>query len=208
MNTREAYNNWASRYDLNDNKTRDLEGLALQASLNELNFQACLEVGCGTGKNTSWLLQKAENVTAIDFSEEMLRKARQKNISERIAFVQADITKEWSFRNQLYDIVTFSLVLEHIDNLNPVFKEASAALNAGGFVYVGELHPFKQYTGAKARFDSENGRHTLECFTHHISDFIQAAKQNHLALTELNEHFDEADRSGTPRILTMLFKKT
>ncbi|CAN5248370.1 hypothetical protein BH11BAC6_BH11BAC6_15810 [soil metagenome] len=29
MNTLEAYNNWSSQYDINENKTRDFEAVAL-----------------------------------------------------------------------------------------------------------------------------------------------------------------------------------
>ncbi|MEJ7678641.1 MAG: methyltransferase domain-containing protein [Segetibacter sp.] len=66
MDTRQAYNTWASQYDTNDNKTRDLEGQALRSSLADISFNSCLEIGCGTGKNTEWLIQKAKQVTAID----------------------------------------------------------------------------------------------------------------------------------------------
>ena len=151
MDTREAYDIWSSQYDTNSNKTRDLEGLAIRASLANLTFQSCLEIGAGTGKNTSWLLERTTLVTAVDLSEEMLTKARQKVVSDRVTFVQADIADEWLFRDQLYDLVTFSLVLEHIENLDHIFMETSRALKSGGYVYVGELHPFKQYTGNESK---------------------------------------------------------
>jgi 2-polyprenyl-3-methyl-5-hydroxy-6-metoxy-1,4-benzoquinol methylase len=128
MNTRQAYNIWASQYDTNDNKTRDLEGQALRSSLADISFDNCLEIGCGTGKNTEWLIQKAKLITAIDLSEGMLAKAKQKISSNRVNFKQVDITKEWTFRSELYDLVSFSLVLEHIENFYPVFEEVSKSL--------------------------------------------------------------------------------
>ena len=125
MNVEDAYNTWASQYDTNINKTRDLEGVALRNILSEINFTACLEIGCGTGKNTLWLLTKAAHVTAIDFSNEMLEKAKEKVTSNTVVFTQADITKPWSFVERFYDLITFSLVLEHIEDLNSVFEKAS-----------------------------------------------------------------------------------
>lgn len=86
MDTRQAYNIWASQYDTNDNKTRELEGQALRTSLADISFDKCLEIGCGTGKNTKWLLEKAKWVTGIDLSDEMLAKARQKITSDRVDF--------------------------------------------------------------------------------------------------------------------------
>ncbi|HEX8677272.1 MAG TPA: class I SAM-dependent methyltransferase [Segetibacter sp.] len=207
MNTRQAYNIWAAQYDTNDNKTRDLEGQALRSSLADISFDNCLEIGCGTGKNTEWLIQKSKQITAIDLSDEMLAKAKQKINSDRVNFKQADITKAWTFRTGLYDLVSFSLVLEHIENLDHIFQEVAKSLNAGGHVYVGELHPFKQYAGTKARFDTENGLQVVVCFNHHVSDFIQAAKKHGLVLVDANEYFDNDDRNEIPRILTIILKK-
>lgn len=207
MDTRQAYNTWAAQYDTNQNKTRDLEGVALRAALEEIPFKKVLEIGCGTGKNTAWLLQKANHVTAVDFSEEMLDLAKTKITSGKVNFVHADITEDWTFGSSQFDLVSFSLVLEHIEHLDRIFKKVNDVLAPGGFVYIGELHPYKQYTGTKARFDTEEGRHVVPCFNHHVSDFVQGAKQYGLELLDVNEHFDDNDRSSIPRILTILLHK-
>ncbi|MFD2513697.1 class I SAM-dependent DNA methyltransferase [Pontibacter locisalis] len=207
MSTQQAYNSWASQYDTNKNRTRDLEGQALRTVLADVPFLNCLEIGCGTGKNTAWLEQKAVHVTAVDLSEEMLERAKEKVNVEKVTFVQADITQEWYFVTQPYDLVSFSLVLEHIEQLGPVFSNVAKALKAGGYVYIGELHPFKQYLGTKARFDTEEGRQEVECYTHHVSDFVRSGRQHGLKLVDLDEHFDDNDRSGVPRILTILLQK-
>lgn len=207
MSVEQAYNSWASQYDTNKNRTRDLEAIALRAGLASVPFETCLEIGCGTGKNTAWLVRKSIHVTAVDLSEEMLERARKKVGSNKVEYVQADITKDWEFIAQQYDLVSFSLVLEHIEELGHVFKEAARALKPGGSVYIGELHPFKQYNGTKARFDTDEGRQVVECYTHNISDFVQAAKQHGLKLVDMNEYFDDNDRTSIPRILTILFQK-
>ena len=207
MDTRKAYNTWASQYDTNNNKTRDLEGQALRVLLATIPFDNVLEIGCGTGKNTEWLHRKAKEVTAIDLSDEMLARAKEKITSHKVQFKQADITFPWTFIDKQYDLVSFSLVLEHIHNLDHVFNEASRSLKPGGHVYIGELHPYKQYSGTKARFDTEEGQQVVECFDHHISDFIQTAKKHGLKLVDLNEFFDNNERTEIPRILTIILKK-
>ncbi len=207
MNTQQAYNNWASQYDSDTNKTRDLEGKSLRTVLSTIPFESCLEIGCGTGKNTAWLIKKAKQVTAIDFSEAMLAKAKAKIKGDRVQFVQADITRDWTFKDKLFDLITFSLVLEHINTLDHIFEQAAQSLNPGGLVYIGELHPFKQYTGSKARFETDNRVQLVESFTHHISDFILAAKNNGLSLFGINEYFDDDKRSEIPRIIMILLKK-
>ena len=208
MNTKQAYNIWAAQYDTNDNKTRDLEGLALKLSLATVSFNKVLEIGCGTGKNTEWLIDKAVQITAVDLSDQMLARAKDKFVSNKVQFKQADITRKWNFRDGLYDLVTFSLILEHIENLDYVFNEVTKSLNPGGYVYIGELHPFKQYTGTKARFDTAEGNQVVDCFNHNVSDFIQAGKKHGLELVALDEYFDDNNRSEIPRILTILLRKS
>lgn len=127
MSVEEAYNSWASQYDTNQNKTRDLEAIALRMSLSGYLFKSCLEIGCGTGKNTAWLVERAEQVVAVDFSEEMLLKAKAKIQSNNIKFIRADISEDWDFnsKGERYDLISFSFVLEHIAHLDPIFEKAS-----------------------------------------------------------------------------------
>ena len=78
--------------------------------------------------------------------------------------------------------------------------------HTGGYLYIGELHSFKQYTGTKARFETENGLQIVTCFNHHVSDFVFAAKENGFEVRDLTEYFDDGDRSNIPRILTLLLQ--
>ncbi|GGH71809.1 ubiquinone/menaquinone biosynthesis C-methylase UbiE [Filimonas zeae] len=208
MSIQQAYNSWAVQYDTNDNKTRDLEAGVLREVLSGIPFSTCLEIGCGTGKNTVWLAEKTNGcVTAVDFSEAMLAKAREKVTSFGVSFYQADILEPWTFRERLYELVTFSLVLEHIEQLQPVLKKASESLHPGGHVYIGELHPFKQYAGSKARFDTAEGRQVVQCYTHHISDFTKAAQACGLSVVFIEEYFDENNRADIPRVIAIVLRK-
>lgn len=207
MNIKNAYNLWADQYDSNENKTRDLEAISLRKTLANFSFTNCLEIGCGTGKNTEWLLTKSNQVTSIDLSDEMLLKAKLKITSDNVKFLQADITQNWTFADKQYDLIAFSLILEHIEKLEDIFKKVSTVITSNGYVYIGELHPFKQYTGSKARFEAEGEQHFVTCFSHNISDFTQAATRNGFEIIVLEEYFDENDRTTLPRILTLLFRK-
>ena len=204
-----AYGQWAEQYDTNKNKTRDLEGHALRTLLGSLQrpLASALEIGCGTGKNSEYLVTRVQQVLAVDFSLEMLAKAQAKVLGVNINFQYADITRLWSFTSQLFDLVTFSLVLEHIEDLQFVFEQAAAKTKPGGLVYVGELHPFKQYQGSQARFDTPAGRVEVPVHQHHVAEFFLLAKAAGLYLLDLREWFDEDNPSGPPRILTLLLQK-
>ncbi len=207
MSTQRLYNEWSATYDEMENKTRDLEKKAGQNLLAGIQFDAVLEIGCGTGKNTEWLKDKAGRLTAVDLSEGMLQKAKEKLQAPHVQFVQADITKPWDFATEKADLVTCSLILEHIENLIPVFSEARKALTDGGYFYVCELHPYKQYSGSKARFDSAEGQQVLDCYLHHVSDYISAALENKFAITDVKEWFDDDNRQHPPRLISFLFQK-
>lgn len=206
-NIQDAYNRWAGFYDSNDNKTRDTEAISLREMLSGLKFNNCLEIGCGTGKNTVFLSEISKIVTAVDFSDEMLAKARTKSLSANVTFKAADINDNWHFASGTYDLVTFSLVLEHIEDIGKVFKKLRSITESGGLVYIGELHPFKQLTGTKARFETENGTEIITCYTHNISDFISAALSNSFSLESLKEYFDPEAEIPIPRILSLVFKR-
>lgn len=207
MNVKEAYKQWSKQYDTNQNKTRDLEALSLRETLREIKFKNALEIGCGTGKNTEWLVTKGQKITAIDLSEEMLTIAQNKISNENVNFLKVDVNEEWPFTDETFDLVVCSLVLEHVEKLDRIFKLIAKHLTENGTLYIGELHPFKQYSGSKASFENENGKQIVTCFTHHISEFTGLAKTNGLNIAEIKEYFDDGDATSIPRILTLKFMK-
>ena len=206
MSIEKAYNQWSSQYDSNENKTRDLDKKVTAEELSKIHFQSVLELGCGTGKNTEWLLNNASRVFSVDFSEEMLKIARQKITSENVSFQKADITKPWNWTKEDFDLITCNLILEHIEDLNFIFQEAFMKLESGGYFFISELHPFKQYIGTKARFETKEGLIELETYTHHISEFLKSAISAGFQLKHLGEWFDPG-KNDPPRILSLLFQK-
>ena len=208
MNVKEAYGKWAGQYDTNNNRTRDMEAEALKRMLQGRRFGHCLEIGCGTGKNTPWLAAHAARVTAVDFSGEMLALAKEKVVAAHVDFILADINQPWDFATGPYELLTFSLVLEHIRDLEAIFRQAAACTLPGGALYLGELHPFKQYSGSGARFETEAGIQPVTCFTHHVSDFVTSAHAHGFRIRDLREFFDEDGPEAIPRILALVFEKT
>ncbi len=207
MDVQQAYNAWSETYDSVENKTRDLEGRALRESINSTEPLDILEIGCGTGKNTEYLQTKAKKLIGADFSAEMLALAKKKIDAENVEFRQLDLREAWEFTANSFDLITCSLALEHIENIDFVFSEANRVLRKGGQFYFGELHPFKQYQGTKARFETGSGVFELECFVHHVSDFFEAGKKNNFVCRELREWFDDDDKTQIPRLLTMILEK-
>lgn len=208
LNTKEAYDLWSKQYDLCSNKTRDLDQQVVQEVLAPYTFSTILELGCGTGKNTQWLLHKAKSIIALDFSEQMLAIAQQKISSPKVHFQTADITQSWSVADQSIDFICCNLVLEHVQNLFPFFEQAADKLKNKGMILISELHPFKQYLGSQARFETTEGIVKLPSYTHHISDYLLSAQKNGISLLQLQEWFDEGSSTGVPRLVSFLMQKS
>ena len=207
MSIQKAYNSWASSYDSNENKTRDLDKAVTVQTLEQFEFRKVLELGCGTGKNTEWLATRADHILGLDFSEEMLDKARQKIPQEKVEFRRQDLNLDWLVEENAFDLLTSSLVLEHIEKLDPIFTQGHSRLVDGGLFFICELHPYKQYQGSGARFETENGTEQLEVYTHHVSDYLSSAKRAGFELLELKEWQDENAENKPPRLISFVFRK-
>ena len=207
MSTKQLYDQWSATYDAVENKTRDLEKVACELVLGNIAFRRVLELGSGTGKNTTWIAQRAERVLSVDFSKEMQAIAKGKVQNENVEFGVGDIRDKWSFGDFGPDLITCSLILEHVEDLGFVFEQASATLISGGRFYVCELHPFKQYEGSKARFETADGLQVTECYRHHMTDYTNAALANGFVIERMDEWFDDDDPASTPRLVSFVFQK-
>jgi SAM-dependent methyltransferase len=71
-----------------------------------------LEIGCGTGRRTEWLLSQARSITALDASAAMLELARHNVGDARVHWELADVFR-WEPVGH-YDVVFFAFWLSHV----------------------------------------------------------------------------------------------
>jgi ubiquinone/menaquinone biosynthesis C-methylase UbiE len=207
MDVQQAYTDWSATYDEDRNLTRDLDEFVTREILANLRSNSTLEIGCGTGKNTAFLAQISEHVSAVDFSLSMIEKARQKLSSDNVEFILADISQPWRFADRCFELIVCNLVLEHIADLSFVFAEAARVLCQNGRFFVSELHPFRQYHGTQARFQRQNETTQIQAFVHHVSEFISAGESNGLALSGMKEWWHSEDQNKPPRLVSFIFQK-
>lgn len=207
MKIKQAYDKWATSYDADRNLTRDLDAIVIKKALRGLRPRSALELGCGTGKNTGYLGRISDSVLALDFSEGMIAQARSKVHAIHVVFRLADLTKPWPSVSLRTDLAVCNLVLEHIKDLDFVFSEARRTLRFGGMFFVSELHPFRQYQGKQANFQSERGAVRVPAYAHNISDFMSAADKAGFSLVKLDEWWHTKDEGKLPRLVSFLFRK-
>lgn len=205
-----AYDRWSATYDVDRNRTRDLDAHAVRATPLPLDGAAVVELGCGTGKNTAWLAERARQVVALDLSVGMLERARARVASPHVEFVRADVRDAWPVRDASADVVIGNLVLEHVASLAPVFAEAARVLRPGGALFLCELHPFRQWRGGQAHFTDPASGATVyvAAHVHTMADYVNGGLQAGLTLRSVGEWLeDAAPRETPPRLLSVLFSR-
>lgn len=98
---------------------------------NQINI---LDVGCGDGCISEFLFYEGyANITAIDIDPDSIKKAKNKDCSKNINYVCEDINNYLlSTRNQYWDIVICSEVLEHLNKPDELIKAISAIVKRDG----------------------------------------------------------------------------
>ena len=207
MIIRDAYTTWSTTYDSDRNLTRDLDQTVTETPLRDRQHDSVLEIGCGTGKNTALLARIGRQVLALDFSTGMLKRAKARVSASNVLFAAADLTERWPCKQNRFELIACNLVLEHVEDLEAVFSEASEALTKGGSFFISELHPYRQYEGKRAVFQNERETIEIPAFVHHLSDFTSAATRNGFSLQLMKEWWHDEDAGKPPRLVSFLFEK-
>lgn len=203
-----AYDAWASSYDADRNATRDLDAEVLREAPLDVSGRDLLEIGCGTGKNTAWLAARARRVEALDLSEGRLARARLRVSAPHVRFVRHDLRDAWLLPDASIDVVVGNLLLEHVEQLEPVFAQAARVLRPGGQLWLCELHPERQRRGGQAHFaDPASGaRVYVAAYRHTVSEYVNAGIAAGLVLRHLGEWTERsAPADAPPRLLSVLF---
>jgi len=90
-----------------------------------------LFVGVGTGADLEFINHSEFDITAIDFSPDMLERARAKFHSSSIKFVEMD-AQDMNFDDESFDVVIGSLILSVVPNPDQCFQEMTRVLNYDG----------------------------------------------------------------------------
>jgi len=100
---------------------------------------AILELGCGNG--AQWQGRRLPNGCKLilsDFSQDMLRAAREKNSLNGAEFQIIDV-QNIPFEAEMFDIIIANFMLYHVPNLAKALSEARRILKPGGRFYAATL---------------------------------------------------------------------
>jgi SAM-dependent methyltransferase len=194
VGTREGYDLWSEVYDKDGNPLVLLEEPEVDRVLGEVAGLRVLDLGCGTGRHAVRLAARGASVTACDFSEGMLKRARGKPGADLVNWVVHDLQRPLPFADGAFDIVLSALVLDHVRDVEAFFREAARVCRRGGQrggrVVLTVMHPAIMLRGVQARFtDPATGaRVHPESVANQISGYVMGASRAGLRFTHMSEH--------------------
>jgi len=201
--TREGYDLWAATYDTMGNWMLALEQPEVDRAFGDVRDRELLDVGAGTGRHAIRLAAAGARVTAVDFSDEMLAKARAKPGTEGIRFVSHDVLRPLPFADRSFDRVLSAMVLEHlpVSELASFFRELARVARADGLIVVTAMHPSMFLRGRSASFRDESGNDIRpRSYQATLSDYVMGAVDARLEIRALLERaVDEALVARFPR---------
>jgi ubiquinone/menaquinone biosynthesis C-methylase UbiE len=110
---------------------------SLIQKLNDKSFESLLDVGCGTGKVLSLILDKFNaKVSGIDLSEGMIQKA--KELLGESANLKVGDSENLPWADNTFDVVTCSASFHHYPNPEVVLKEMKRILKPDGRVIIAD----------------------------------------------------------------------
>lgn len=117
---------------------KDIPGLV--NVFKKYNVNRILDLGCGSGRHTIYLVGEGFDVYGFDISEQAINKTRSslqaKGLNAHL-FV-GSMYEQLPFEDNFFDAVICIRVLHHgtIDNIRGAISEIERVLKPGGFVYV------------------------------------------------------------------------
>ncbi len=102
--------------------------------LNPVTGDKILDVGCGSGFYVRYLLKKKVQVTAVDISDEYIKQAK-KYAGSKAKYVVTDARK-LPFKNQSFDKVLITEVIEHVSDYQKIIEEGFRVLITGGKIVI------------------------------------------------------------------------
>ena len=138
LNSEAGYNLAAEFYDEKEKYLNSFEQGRLLPLLGDIRDIKILDIGAGTGRLSLALAKRGAKVTALDISEEMLKKIKIKT-EIRIETVIGD-AENLPFEKETFDIVAAAFLVVHLKDTTKFFDEVYRVLKDGGLFVVTNIN--------------------------------------------------------------------
>ena len=215
LSARAGYALWAPRYAA-ETAVSALENEVVRALPLPRACSSLLDVGCGTARRLA--LAECSLAVGIDLSPAMLVHAVGTHV------LAAGDAAALPFADAAFDRVWCRLVIGHVLEVAPVYRELARVCRAGGYVVVTDFHAEAAAAGHRRTFRDDAGAlRELEHYVHTHLDHVEAASRAGLELAayrdgtvgpSIRHFYGEAGRLaayeeqlGLPLVLALAFRR-
>ena len=139
-----------------------LKELILKLNPTKSKFKKVIDLGCGTGLSGHGLRDISENLTGIDLSKNMISKAEERQIYDRL--IAGDIVDTLNSSSEKYDLFIALDVLVYIGELTKIFKTVRNCSNKNAYFILSlELQADGEYSLLKTGRYSHSENYILNC---------------------------------------------
>jgi ubiquinone/menaquinone biosynthesis C-methylase UbiE len=122
---------WNSKYSASERLWSWEPNQFVAEELADLPAGKALDLAAGEGRNALWLANRGFQVTAIDFSDIAIERAREADTDSKVNWVVADVLS-CELDEAGYDLVLLSYLQLPADKMRAVLERAREALAPGG----------------------------------------------------------------------------
>lgn len=123
--------------NFNESENKELDKYVELGSQHLSSEHSVLDFACGTGYSTEALSHHVKEVLGIDFSEEMIKYAKERPRAKETTHYEVASIEEMAARQESYDVVVAFNVLHLVDDLDEVMKSISSILKPNGLLISG-----------------------------------------------------------------------
>jgi ubiquinone/menaquinone biosynthesis C-methylase UbiE len=174
-----GYDAWAATYDPPSNPIIQLEQPKVREILAKVPPGVALDAACGTGRHAAFLEELGHHVIAVDVSEGMLAKARERLTN---ADVRPGALTDLPVDSDSVDAAVCALALTHLPELVAAVRELARVVRPGGSVVISDVHPVFVALGAQAAFGGGDGGGFIRNHVHWPGTYLAAFKDAGLSV--------------------------
>lgn len=217
LSVREGYRLWAPTYS-SETAISHLEAQLAADLTPPLAGLRLLDAGCGTGRRLHGV--GAASTVGIDLSPQMLAAGGRAGRDARL--IVGDV-RDLPLPDRAFDVVWCRLVMGHLPDCAPAYRELARVADFGAHVLVTDFHPAAHAAGHRRTFRSDGEVHEVEHYVHDLARHTAAANVVGLDLVgvrqaeigpEVRPFYERAGRPGLydehlglPVVLALAFRR-
>ncbi len=118
---------------------------ATQSLITDVRGKQVLDAGCGPGNYSLWLAGNGAIVTAVDYSDEMIKLTKEK-IPDGTRVLKENLNLPLNFlKDEEFDIILSSMVIHYIKDWRMLFSEFNRILKKEGILIFSTHHPYMDF---------------------------------------------------------------